>query len=62
MENPQPLISNEIEQIKKWLSESGMWDLYGQKFIDNGYDNSIVCSNLDDKDLDLIGVQLPGHR
>lgn len=47
--------------LSGWLGQFNL-SVYEQKFRETGYDNLLVCSNLEEKDLDAIGVTLPGHR
>ena len=35
---------------------------YLTNFIENGYDNQTVIRSLDETDLDVMAITLPGHR
>eukprot|EP01122_Echinamoeba_exundans_P002227 TRINITY_DN12192_c0_g1_i1.p1 TRINITY_DN12192_c0_g1~~TRINITY_DN12192_c0_g1_i1.p1 ORF type:complete len:360 (+),score=46.80 TRINITY_DN12192_c0_g1_i1:45-1124(+) len=48
--------------IRHWLSRVNLADNYSQQFVEAGYDNALVCSALDESDLDNIGIKVPGHR
>jgi hypothetical protein len=62
MESPNaPSTDSSKTFLRAWLSQINFTP-YEQKFVDTGYDNSIVLSNLEEKDLDAIGITLPGHR
>jgi len=51
----------EATNVDTWLTSLGL-EQYKENFKASGYDNLLVCKNLDDVDLDKIGVTLSGHR
>jgi len=61
MEITADLRELEQQKVKNWL-ESVYLTGYTTKFLQNGYDNMLAISNLDQTDLDTIGISLPGHR
>jgi len=48
-------------EVREWLKSLNL-QCYAESFISKGYDNIFVCCHLDESDLDIIGVDLPGHR
>ena len=47
--------------VEQWLKDAGM-DKYTTKFLDNGYDTQDLCAELQDQDLDAIGIAKRDHR
>ncbi|KAK4881250.1 hypothetical protein RN001_004569 [Aquatica leii] len=45
----------------EWLKSLNLCQ-YGESFIDNGYDDLEICKQVDNPDLDAIGVINPDHR
>ena len=49
------------DEVSVWL-ESLKLSRYAPAFESAGYDDASLIPELDEKDLDAIGVELPGHR
>jgi len=47
--------------ISEWLTSLGLQQ-YSEAFYDNGYDELELCKQIEDADLDAIGVSHPLHR
>jgi hypothetical protein len=47
--------------VEDWLCEIGL-SRYWPMSQDNGYDVMAILNGLDERTLDLLGVQLPGHH
>ena len=47
--------------VKEWLSSLGLGQ-YAEAFIDNGYDDMVMCHSLNDEDIDAIGVESAEDR
>jgi hypothetical protein len=47
--------------VEDWLCGIGL-SRYWPTFEDNGYDVMVTLDGLDERTLDLLGVQLPGHH
>ena len=54
-------IMAEVEKVKAWLSTIGVSHLIAV-FLDKDFNSLLVCSNLNDKDLDVLGITSPGVR
>ncbi|KAK5649392.1 hypothetical protein RI129_000421 [Pyrocoelia pectoralis] len=50
-----------INIVIEWLKSLNLCQ-YGESFIDNGYDDLEICKQVDNPDLDAIGVINPLHR
>jgi len=48
--------------VEEFLSSCGLWDIYGAKFEEMGYDSEIAIKILDSSDLDTMGITALGHR
>lgn len=47
--------------IKEFLLSLKL-EQYVDNFLQNGYDDGSCLKTIDDKDLDAMGITLPGHR
>jgi len=52
---------NNKPELAEWLQSCGC-ERYADAFATNGYDSLLALRLLDQDDLDIIGVTLPGHR
>lgn len=51
----------DTNEVAEWLSSLGL-ERYADQFTANGYDSLVVIHHLEASDLDVIGVNLAGHR
>ncbi|XP_053386788.1 uncharacterized protein LOC123541764 isoform X2 [Mercenaria mercenaria] len=58
VENTTP---EDYETVNEWLPAE-MIDKYGEKFIENGYENEMFISSMTDNDLQEIGIKADGER
>eukprot|EP00128_Syssomonas_multiformis_P013501 Colp12_sorted_trinity150504_noHs@33056 len=49
------------QAVQQWLTSHG-FGKYAEAFIDAGFDNLVLLSNLTEEDLDMVRVTKPGHR
>ena len=49
------------DEVKQWLESIGL-PQYVSHFLENGYDDMDSLWDLNNDDLDAIGIKLPGHR
>ena len=49
------------DEVKQWLESIGL-SQYVSHFLENGYDDMDSLWDLNNDDLDAIGIRLPGHR
>lgn len=54
-------MADETEKVRAWLSAIGVPHL-AQVFIEKQYNTILVCSNLNEKDLDALEITSPGVR
>lgn len=50
-----------MEKVSLWLRSIGL-DQYVVLFADKGYDDPLVVAELNDEDLDNIGIIVPGNN
>ena len=48
--------------VQEFLSKCGLWDTYGARFLEMGYDSELSIKLMDDGDLDTLGITALGHR
>jgi hypothetical protein len=54
-------MENNANQVEEWIRQAGL-ESHKQKFLELGYDTLLTCAYLEDTDLDVLGINLPGKR
>ncbi len=49
------------DEVRAWLASLKL-EQYASSFIENGYDDLSALADMDDKDLDTLGITRAGHR
>ena len=50
------------EEVREWLTNDAKLERYFDNFMQSGLNTLSKCCTLDDRMLDLLGIELPGHR
>ena len=48
--------------VREFLGACGLYDAYGARFEELGYDSELAVRNMDASDLDTLGITALGHR